>query len=48
MKKFEYKEPEFKVVITKSEDVITTSGEPAPSGHLNTVSNAWEMGTFQL
>ena len=48
MKKFEYKEPEFKVVITASEDVITTSGEPAPSGSLGRVTSAWEMGTFQL
>ncbi|MBQ7204065.1 MAG: hypothetical protein IJS03_08660 [Eubacterium sp.] len=25
MKKFEYKEPEFKVVVTSTQDVITTS-----------------------
>ena len=48
-KNFEYKEPEFKVVIANCEDVITTSGEePTPSGHLNTVSSAWEMGTFTI
>ena len=30
MTKF-YNEPEFKVVVTNSEDVITTSGEATPS-----------------
>jgi len=51
MKKFEYKEPEFKVVIVNCEDVLTASGDeptPPPAGTLNRVSSAWEMGTFGL
>ena len=34
MKKFEYKEPEFKVVATSTEDVITTS-EVTPNENYN-------------
>ena len=47
-KNFEYKEPEFKVVVANCEDILTASGEPVPSGSLNTVSGVWEMGTFTL
>jgi|GEM_PF-1277555 len=51
-KNFEYKEPEFKVVIANCEDVLTASGDeptpPEPTGTLNRVSSAWEMGTFGL
>ena len=51
-KNFEYKEPEFKVVIANCEDVLTASvGDeptPEPTGTLNRVSAAWEMGTFGL
>jgi len=39
MKKFEYKEPEFKVVQANTEDIITTSGELP--GQLNTASTNW-------
>ena len=38
MKKFEYREPEFKVVMTAKEDIITAS----TSNTLNTVSSAWD------
>ena len=41
-KKFEYKEPEFKAVISASEDFITTSGE-IPGGNLGIVTDDWEM-----
>ena len=36
-----YKEPEFKVVNTKTQDVITTSGE---SGVLPSGNSGWEAG----
>ncbi len=39
MKKFEYREPEFKVVMTAKEDIITAS---TASNTLNTVSSAWD------
>ena len=51
-KNFEYKEPEFKVVVTNSEDVITTSG--LQNNTLGKASNAWnsanwgDFGTFTL
>ena len=37
MKKFEYKEPEFKVVSTNAQDVLTAS--------LDIVSDAWDTGS---
>ena len=37
MKKFEYKEPEFKVVCNNAQDVLTAS--------LDTVSDAWDTGS---
>ena len=39
MTRFEYKEPEFKVVQANTEDVLTAS---APE--LNTVNSAWDTG----
>jgi hypothetical protein len=43
-KNFEYKEPEFKVVNTATEDVITTS---EPQGNpLQNAFNGWEMGAL--
>ena len=39
MNRYEYKEPEFKVVKVNSQDVITTSGESLPDG-----SSGWETG----
>ena len=38
MKKFEYKEPEFKVVQANTEDVLTASGT------LDNASSAWDTG----
>ena len=46
MKKYEYKEPEFKAVIIENEDVITTSGEPI--GNLDRVTDDWETGSFNI
>lgn len=43
MKKFEYKEPEFKVVIT-SVDILTASGEETPAGAIGTVGGGWDTG----
>ena len=45
-KNFEYKEPEFKVVVTNSDDVITTSG--FPEGELSRVTRArsWDTATW--
>jgi hypothetical protein len=41
-KNFEYKEPEFKVVIANCEDVLTASGEgPTPTGNLPVTTNDW-------
>ena len=45
-KKFEYKEPEFKVVIANCEDVLTASGEPTPTGHLSVADNNWVTPSF--
>ena len=45
-KNFEYKEPEFKVVVTDTEDVITTS--QTGDGHLTRIAKSWEMGTFSI
>ena len=45
-KNFEYKEPEFKVVVTDTEDVITTS--QTGDGQLTHVAQSWEMGTFSI
>lgn len=42
-KNFEYKEPEFKVVITNEQDVLTTShidDETLPTG-----SSSWDTGS---
>ena len=44
-KNFEYKEPEFKVHVSKNEDVITTS---LPGGSLGRVTDDWEDVTFEL
>jgi hypothetical protein len=45
-KNFEYKEPEFKVVATNNEDVITTSG--LPEGTLSSVTRlrSWDTATW--
>ncbi|MBR3738449.1 MAG: hypothetical protein IKN26_06895 [Eubacterium sp.] len=45
MKKFEYKEPEFKAVVLKKEDVIRTSGD---LGNLDRVTDDWETGSFNI
>ena len=39
MNRYEYKEPEFKVVKVNSQDVITTSGDSLPGA-----SSGWEAG----
>ena len=44
-KKTEYKEPEFKVVIFGSDDIITTSGE---IGNLGRVTDDWEDDMFSI
>lgn len=41
MKKYEYREPEFIVVKTAQQDVLTASGE----GILGTVTDAWDTIT---
>ena len=43
MKKFEYKEPEFKVVKANSEDIVTTSPiDPTPGPvTLETIGSDW-------
>ena len=38
MKKYEYREPEFNVVKTAQQDVLTASGD----GLLDVVSSAWD------
>ncbi len=43
MKKFEYNEPEFKVVKASTEDVITTSG----GGETPSPSNNYTPGPFE-
>lgn len=40
-KNFEYKEPEFKVVIANCEDVLTASGGGEPTGNLPVTTNDW-------
>lgn len=49
-KNFEYKEPEFKVVKTSAQDVLTASGEitPTPGGSLGTTGTDWNMPTIGL
>ncbi|MBQ8981731.1 MAG: hypothetical protein IJ077_09010 [Eubacterium sp.] len=49
-KNFEYKEPEFKVVIANCEDVLTASGgdEPTPTGNLPVTTNDWVTPRFTL
>ena len=48
-KNFEYKEPEFKVVIANCEDVLTASGEtPDPTDHLVQTTNNWVATRFTL
>jgi len=44
-KNYEYKEPEFKVVITNAQDVLTASGDitPTPGGSLDTTGTDWNM-----
>ena len=44
MKKFEYNEPEFRVVATSSQDVITTSGG---GGETPAQSNNYTPGQFE-
>ena len=44
-KNMEYKEPEFKVVVTKTEDVITTS---IVDNRLTHIAKSWELGTFSI
>lgn len=39
MNKYEYNEPEFKVVKVNAQDVITASGDSLPNG-----STGWEAG----
>lgn len=41
MKKFEYREPEFKVIVTSKEDIITAS----ESGILGTITGYWDTGS---
>ena len=43
MKKYEYNEPEFRVVATSSQDVITTSG----GGETPAQSNNYTAGQFE-
>ena len=45
MKKYEYKEPEFKAVVLKKEDVICTSGD---LGNLGRVTDDWEGAEFTI
>lgn len=47
MKNYEYKEPEFKAVISKNNDVITTSGKP-PEGKLGIVTYDWESSEVPI
>ncbi len=46
-KNFEYKEPEFKVVIANCEDVLTASGG-LPEGTLSSVTRrrSWDTATW--
>lgn len=44
MNKFDYKEPEFKVVYT-SVDILTASGDEQPAGTVGTVSDSWDTGS---
>ena len=37
-----YAEPEFKVIITKTQDILTTSGE---SGEIPDAGSGWETGS---
>ncbi|MBR1530739.1 MAG: hypothetical protein IJ643_01630 [Eubacterium sp.] len=46
-KNFEYKEPEFKVVIADCEDVLTAS-DPTPTGNLPVTTNDWVTPRFTL
>ena len=41
MKKFEYREPEFKVIVTAKEDIITAS----TSGILGNITGYWDTGS---
>ena len=43
MNKFDYKEPEFKVVFTDV-DILTASGD-TPAGSLGTVGAGWDTGS---
>ena len=44
-KNYEYKEPEFKVIKTNAQDVLTASGDitPTPGGSLGTADSNWNM-----
>lgn len=44
MKKFEYKEPEFKVIRTLNEDILTASENPI-SAALDSLSDSWDSGS---
>ena len=46
MKNYEYKEPEFKAVILRNNDVITTSGKP--EGKLGIVTYDWESSEVPI
>ena len=43
MKNYEYKEPEFKVIETASEDILTASQNPV-AGALNHLTDDWDTG----
>ena len=56
-KNFEYKEPEFKVVMANCEDILTASGGQGggeggqggtPAADLTRIAGSWEMGTFTI
>ena len=49
-KNFEYKEPEFKVIKTTAQDVLTASGDitPTPGGSLGTADTNWNTPMIQI
>lgn len=42
MNRFDYKEPEFKVIVTAKEDILTVSGA---SASLGTITDDWDTGS---